>query len=185
MKRAVYVLPLLAWNSLALASPVQWTLSDVLFEDQGTASGSFVYDADTDAYSSIAITVTDGSLQPLTTYNGLLLGGSTDAAFVPDAGLADLAGAPVLQLVFQSALTSAGGTVSLVDAFLPAASSFDGHCADAGCVQFDFGRLMVDGIVTGAPVSEVPLPGALVLFGPAMLGTAWFRRRGSRAHPGS
>lgn len=177
MRRALLAMALVAWSSVGLASPVQWTLADVLFEDAGTAAGSFIYDADTDTYAAISITITDGAQQPLATFNGLLLGGSSDAAFVPDASVPDLTGVALLQLIFQAPLSNAGGAVSLVDSALPAASSFDGTCTDSGCSRFDFSRLMVDGVVIGAPVSEVPLPAAGLLFAPAVLGLGFLRRR--------
>src|SRR5690242_19918035 len=45
--------------TLALANPVTWTLEDFVFADGGTATGSFVFDADTGptgAFSNINIT---------------------------------------------------------------------------------------------------------------------------------
>jgi hypothetical protein len=39
------------------ANPITWYLSGVRFSDGGTASGSFVYDAINDAYSSVNITL--------------------------------------------------------------------------------------------------------------------------------
>ena len=42
----------------AYADPVLWTLSDAAFTNGGTATGSFVYDADTDVYSDINIVET-------------------------------------------------------------------------------------------------------------------------------
>jgi hypothetical protein len=45
----------------ANATPVVWNLSGVTFEDGGTASGSFTYDADTGTYSAISISTTAGT----------------------------------------------------------------------------------------------------------------------------
>lgn len=44
----------------AQAAPVEWTLVDFLFNDGATASGSFVYDSDTDRFGRIDIRTTDG-----------------------------------------------------------------------------------------------------------------------------
>jgi hypothetical protein len=140
--------------STAVASPVRWTLTDVLFEDGGAASGSFIYDAAADVYSAIDITTSGGS-QSGAGYASLLAGGSADALLVPPG--ADLTGAGVLALLFQSALTDAGGIVLLIDASFPAASSFEGSCLDAACDSVQPGRIMIDGGMIGAPV---PLPGA-------------------------
>ena len=41
----------------AQAAVVTWTLNDVVFEDLGTATGSFDYDADTNVYSDVAILI--------------------------------------------------------------------------------------------------------------------------------
>lgn len=165
-----------ALGTTAEASPVQWTLTDVLFEDGGTATGSFIYDADTNAYSGINITVTDGSLSPIATLTALLAGGNADGAFVPAAG--DLTGSPYLQLLYYNGpLTNAGGLVYLIDPYQPEFSSFDGTCSNASCSSATFGRLMIDGGIIGAP-AVVPLPGALGLFASAAgLAGALARRR--------
>lgn len=52
MNRILIVLGLLISGS-AQAFPLQWTVNDVVFDDGGTASGSFFYDADTNTYSNI------------------------------------------------------------------------------------------------------------------------------------
>ena len=40
----------------AHADPVTWTLDNAVFDDDGTATGSFVYDRDTNTYSDVSIT---------------------------------------------------------------------------------------------------------------------------------
>jgi hypothetical protein len=178
-RRLVAIAALLAfpaWVPGAAASPIQWTLTDVLFEDGGTASGSFIYDADTNAFSAIAINTSGGTLAPPATYTAVIFGTAGDAALVPAAG-PDLTGASLLQLVFQFPLTNAGGLVFLVDPFFPTASSFEGGCLNAACTSVDFGRLMVDGGIIGTPASVVPLPAAAWLLGPALGLLAALRRR--------
>lgn len=163
---------LTTWSSATLASPVQWTLTDVLFEDGGTATGSFVYDADTNAFSSISIATSGGTLSPPATYSSLLIGSAGDAALVPATG-PNLTGSALLQLIFQFPLTNAGGIVFLIDPFFPTASSFEATCLNAGCTSVDFGRLMVDGGVIGTPITAtVPLPagGALLVSAIGLLG---------------
>lgn len=147
------------WLSCAQASPVLWTLTDVLFFDGGTASGSFVYDAATDTYSGVSITTTDSLSVPNATYTSVVSGTDYDAALVPSA-MPDLTGQPLLQLIFQFPLTDAGGLVLLYDPFFPAYSSFDGSCLNAGCTSVDYGRLIVDGGIIGTPYSAVPVPAA-------------------------
>jgi hypothetical protein len=160
------------WSSAAFSSPVQWTLTDVLFEDGGTATGSFVYDADTNEFSTISIATSGGTLSPPASYSSLLIGSAGDAALVPAAG-PDLTGSALLQLIFQFPLTNAGGIVFLIDPFFPTASSFEGTCLNAACTSVDFGRLMVDGGVIGTPLSAtVPVPagGALLFSAIGLLG---------------
>ena len=43
------------------AAPVVWTFTDVLFEDGGTVTGNFTYNANTNIYSDINITTPAGS----------------------------------------------------------------------------------------------------------------------------
>jgi hypothetical protein len=179
MLRIVAALLLSGSLSIAHGAPVLWTLQDAEFGDGGTISGSFIYDADLDVYSAISITTTDALQVPLATFTSLLGGGSADAALTP-ASLPDQTGQPFLQLLyFQFPLDNAGGLRLLIDAFFPAASSFDGICLDATCSSVAFGRTLVDGGISGTPVAVVPVPAALLL--PSALGVlALARRRRAR-----
>jgi hypothetical protein len=47
--RLALALAALCAASAVSALPIQWTLTDVLFDDGGTATGSFIYDADLNA----------------------------------------------------------------------------------------------------------------------------------------
>lgn len=162
----------------AQAAPILWTLSDVLFMDGGTASGSFVYDATTESYSNIAITTTDSSLVTNATYTAGLFGTATDVALVPSAP-ADQTGQRTFQLIYQFALTDAGGYVLLYDPFFPAYSSFDATCLNAGCSSIDYDRLVIDGAITGVPY-VVPVPGAVWLLGSALAALGIARRHCAR-----
>ena len=166
---------LLAWLPAAGASPIQWTLADVLFEDGGTASGSFVYDADTDVFSDILVTTTAGAFAPGAVYTSLVVGGAGDAVLTSGSG--NLTGAAALQLVFYTPLTNAGGLVPLVDLFFLQFSSYEGSCVNASCSTLDFARLMVDGGVIGTPAAVVPVPAAAWLLGSALAGLGMLRRR--------
>lgn len=155
------------------AAPVVWTLADVLFDDGGTAAGSFIYDADTDTYSAINISTSAGSVFGGAAYAELLFGGATDAAFVSGA-LPDYTGEPLLQLIFQTPLTSAGGLVGLVDLFFPAASSYEATCTDGPCFGAIFERSLVDGGLIGV---VIPIPAAGLLLPGALAMLAFARRR--------
>ena len=113
MKR-VCLLALFAVSSLctpnAQAVPLTWYAQGA-FGDGGALTGSFVYDANTDSYSNIALVTTAGTDLAGYTYGVLTNGGALTL------GVLQTAGAPVgshfIQLEFVSALTNAGGTVSL------------------------------------------------------------------------
>ena len=164
---------LLALAPGARATPVEWTLADVLFDDGGTAAGSFIYDADTDIFSAINISTSAGSFFAGAVYGELLFGGATDAAFVSGA-LPDYTGEPLLQLIFQTPLTSAGGLVGLVDLFFPVASSFEATCTDGPCFGAFFERSLVDGGLVGV---VIPIPAAGLLLPGALVVLAFARRR--------
>jgi hypothetical protein len=151
----------------ASAIPVRWTLSGVTFTDGGTASGSFVYDADLNAYSSVSITTTAGSV---------LLTGATlqfvAPGLTPTSGqvlttassTADLTGARAFALFFSTALTNAGGSVTLL-------TSQEASCANATCASpASPSRFTNAGSVGGAAVTfPVPALSPLALLSTALL----------------
>jgi hypothetical protein len=161
----------LALSAAADAAPVVWTLVDGVLDDGGTASGSFVYDADTNTFSAINLVTTAGSVLGGGTFSVLLDGGATAAAFVP-AGALD--GAPLLQLIFDVPLTNDGTLVLLANPVFPPASSFEATCEDGDCLSAAFGRSFVDGALLGAPV---PVPAAAWLLGGALGVLPLVRRR--------
>jgi hypothetical protein len=171
----------------ASATPVLWTLNATVVNvgTIGTASGSFVYDADTDVYSSIAIT----STAPGASYSTNELGGTFAPfsplglqlidGFVPGANL----NKPTIAVVFSKALTNLGGSVSL-----SAFAGGSGLCQDNPCGGLLFANAagapiggQVVGQVTGTPVaSAVPEPATLFLCSAGLIGARvrrWRRRR--------
>jgi hypothetical protein len=169
--------------SPASATPLTWTLSDFVFSDGGTASGSFVYDADAGpfgTYSAIAITTTvgitpvvDGGVDPTdptiatTTifpgdfYTSTLIfpGNSFFLNLLADGAPADRTGSHAFVLVWQDELTNAGGTVS---AFVGDLSPPEGTCVDATCsgISVPF-RTPISGQISATP-EVAPVPGPLV-----------------------
>lgn len=158
----------------AQALPVIWTLTDVEFDDGGTATGSFIYDADSGIFSNVALS-TVGGFAPGGDYADVLFGADTDALLVFDA-FDDLTGAPALQLIFQTPLTNAGGFVDLtfIDPFF---SSFEQTCFDSGCFSAGVDRTMVSGGLVG---TVVPLPAAGWLLVSGLGAAAGLRRRARR-----
>jgi hypothetical protein len=158
-------------STSAYAIPVTWTLDDVTFDDGGTAFGSYTYDSATDAFSNISVTTTGtGGVFPSALYE--------DACNVSTCH-PDLAGLQVvLEKVFgpddieslfvlrlEGSMTNSGGTLDL-------ATGSD--CGESSC-EVDF-ILRTRAIVSGS-VSAVPIPAAAWLFGTALAGLGWIRRK--------
>ncbi|HEY3348398.1 MAG TPA: hypothetical protein VGM13_01315 [Thermoanaerobaculia bacterium] len=127
MRKALLALFVLGLTSAASANPVIWTLNGVTFTDGGTASGSFVYNADTNTYSSVNITTTAGSV--IVTGATLLYVvpafSSSGGVLTAASNAADLTGARAFALNFGTALTNNGGTVTLLGQ--------EASCANATC----------------------------------------------------
>jgi len=154
----------------AWAIPVQWTLSDVTFDDGETLEGGFTYDASTDTYSDVYIYASDlpfvgysdSALPPFVLWNNLL---DSTATNLSAETAYDFYGWFELNLEFSSALQNAGGIINL----LPTSSEINYGC----CIESPFYQRY---IVAGT-VSAVPVPAAAWLFGSALAGLGWMRRK--------
>jgi hypothetical protein len=167
----------------AMATPVTWNLKNVVFTDGGTASGSFVFDADFvggGGYSNIAITTstvgtfgaTYGSPNPATPGSAFFF--LPLAATPPFA--ADLTDTPLLVMSFASALTNSGGTL---DILLPPLTvfAFESSCANTGCLAVVAARRR---FVSGQVTTNVPEPSTMALAALALLGVGLVKRRKER-----
>ncbi|MEQ8934244.1 MAG: VPLPA-CTERM sorting domain-containing protein [Amphiplicatus sp.] len=175
----IVVLAAIGLTVPANAAPVTWTLVNAVFEDGGTASGTFTYDADTNVYSAIDIVTTAGSIQNGAEYHiaaPMFVHAATrfGAVPVPSPGLTGLT---IFSITWASALTNAGGLVSILTADH---ASAEGVCLNFNCSSFNGylggARLFVSGYVT---TSEVPLPAALPMFlaGLAGMGALRLKKR--------
>lgn len=162
----------------ACANQITWTLEGVTFTDGGTASGSFVFDANLDAYSSINIVTTNGSVFTGSDYtfpdpaNAPFTGPSE--LFMVTSNAANLTGTPFLDFIWTSNLTNAGGT----DGF---STSGESSCTSPTCSSIDQTnvRLINGGSITSATVPE---PASFLLLGSA-LAAVGLRHRGRRQPP--
>jgi len=161
----------LAWLATsAMASPVAWTLQNVEFRGGTSAFGSFTYDADSDVFSDLDVTIQDGaSLIQMSVFrfgsaSVLNLFGPTGAT----------AAEFFLQLVFDPELSNAGGTVDLV------AGTAVALCAE-NTGPLDCRLENVATVVDGATATaHIPEPASMALVGIGLVGLALGRRRQAR-----
>jgi hypothetical protein len=152
------------------AQAMTWSLQNVIFEDEGTATGSFVYDAAANSYSDIMLTTTVGTILPGMGYSAIQAGSNTTVRFAN--------GLNVLQLAFVAALTDAGGTIAL-GAGRDGRDPFEGICTgSAACREASSIRKIIGGSVT-TEAAPLPEPGSLILLLIGLAGIAGFGRRKS------
>ena len=153
------------------AAPVVWTLNDVTFEYGGTAVGSFTFDADTGIYSEINIQTSNGPQNPDNPIQGTsgFLGATHEYLLentTAGENLRAYAGNPsplyALNLDWAGGLSNQGGSIELL----------------TGAYSFEYSTVYgYRREVTGGSISAVPVPAAVWLFGSALAGLGWFRRR--------
>jgi len=152
---AAVALSFLAFIAIAQAAPLQWTLTDVTFDDGGTATGSFVYDADSNTYSNIALKTTAGTAgaaadfrtKCTTAHCGTF---PSDLFFIASAEQSDLTNVPLLDIELPAPLSNTPGTVDLEFGM-----SF--LCSNAACTGVGDGlRIFTTGKLVGAPYIAPP-----------------------------
>src|SRR5262249_28302322 len=140
----------LALSTAAYAVPLQWTIS-ATFEDGGTASGSFVYDATANLFSQVNITTTTGSIRTGATYvRANLVAARADLVLVITSASGDLTGTPILGASLVSPMTNAGGTIQINLSALYEEDS----CGNAACTGVTAPRRTI----TSGSVTSVAVP---------------------------
>lgn len=166
------------------ATPITWLLSDVTFQDGATASGSFVYDADTHTYNTWDI-ITTTTVNPgdigFVSLNGLAyttnnLTNASSNHFLNDTTFGIKSGTCVscsthpvdstaqFGLVFSQALSNAGGTVLL-------------KTIGGGGFEFQASGFKSRGVNGGAVMAAVPEPETYLLMMSGLGVLGWVVRR--------
>jgi hypothetical protein len=161
LARFALVLAAISVPGRAYAAPILWTLPTMTFGPGDTLAGSFIYDADTNTYSSVAFTKT-GAFAASYDTGDLSLGTSSELHLITNFGPADLSNERFLILYFivsafvPNPLTNAGGNVLTSITF--------GDCDNSDCTSGTFDGN--SGPITGTPLPvPVPEPTAMMLLG--------------------
>jgi hypothetical protein len=155
----------------ASANQVTWDITGQ-FDDGGTISGSFVYDADLNQFSSVDVTTSAGSVLSGALYtlpDPCCAPAANFLLFVTTTG--DLTGTPVFSVGLASLMTDAGGTIDLATSglgFFSEESCFDSDCS---------GPMPPFRSVVSGDVSSVPEPSTLLLVLPLGVLIAALRRQ--------
>jgi hypothetical protein len=160
----------------ARATPITWSLTGISFADGGTATGSFVYDPDTNGVGTVALTTTTGTSFTGATYGAVpsdptFAPGPSALYFVP-GGLTDLTGASMIFLDLAVPLTDQPGPRLLVTA--------EYSCIDATCLNVSLLRSTNTGFVTDGTGQAVPEPASFALLAIGLLGLGAARSRSGR-----
>ena len=190
MSRLILLVIVLAALALAAsAGPLTWTLVGVTFSDGATATGSFVFDANTVTFSDIHIVFTPPSGSPGQTFSYLCVTSQCspwingyNGPFLTVPSSSDLTGLPGFWLGLPESfgsgpdqpMTDAGGTIPLSG---PNAYTYEATIADS--IWSDTVQHPPDLAITGS-IQAVPEPGYAPLGGMALVLIGLTRLRPAR-----
>lgn len=192
IKAGALAIGALSLTSAAIAAPLTWTVNNLVYSNDGptpvTATGSFKYDADTNTFSDINISTTQGSFTDATVYTQVctnpgctVVSSATDILLISVPYSADMTGNQHMRINLQAPMTNAGGSLAL---------QFAGHekCQSPACIMGGSGLRLADpgatltanAVVPPGP-SAAPVPTlnqwALLLLTAAIAGIAFLRQR--------
>ena len=178
----ITLLALVGHLTEASATPVTWTLTGATFNDGGTMSGSFVYDADQSLCCGImgelmsgTITTTSGSQSVGATFSvgPTFLSGSALYLYDYFANNIDQS----IGIFLASVPTNGGGTIAITSAFERRDDNTHGQ-QNLWFVQAS--DTAAAGYITTSEAPSTPEPSTVVLAAGALLAVAGWRRRTTR-----
>jgi hypothetical protein len=164
-KAAALAIGALSLTTAAIAAPLTWTINNLVYSNDGptpvTATGSFKYDADTNTFSDINISTTQGTFTDATVYTQVctnpgctVVSSATDILLISAPYSADMTGDQHMHLKLQAPMTNGGGSLAL---------QFAGHekCQSPACIMGSSGLRIADpGATLTANAVVAPGPGA-------------------------
>jgi len=156
----IFAISALLFSSAVSAQPIKWTLNDVVFDDGGTLSGYFVFDADSQAISEVSISSTSGANGPAQIYNTTVWS-TGQLGYVDDEKYTvlgfDSEGSTNLNLVLSVAghLSNSGGSYDLL---------LSGCTLGNLCSNEDYeNNPVLERYAVSGSISAVPLPAGVWL----------------------
>jgi hypothetical protein len=178
-----FICAFLILGSALSAGPITWNLTNIVFGDGTTVTGSFVFDADTTTFSGLNMTTAGGISVPETSSwvfntNDVDTGEQNSGTFtgfaVVTALSANETGTPAIFLFSNLGplMTDAGGTITLNHMAV-------GSCGSATCqtIAIILGSNGGDGSGQFTSVAAVPEPASMFLVGLGLAGAFALRLR--------
>jgi len=168
-------------TSAVHANLIEWQLNGNLLNNrnglqEGIATGSFIYDADSGMFSSITLTTSAESPSGGLTFTQFEIDSIAGLVFSQIGAPSEISGTNlVLSNIHLTDLTNAGGILDQSGGFLPwgsmAEASCSFNCESLVAVLSNWGT---GASLIGAPI---PIPAAVWLFGSGLIGLIGVARR--------